>query len=242
LILAAMSERTVTLPSVVELEPARALPPRSSAMASDVPALNVATDNEEARSWSAAISLHRQPRHRRYNLTIFFRLSSGAMWHHAAHDSQIPPMTSPALRCSMSRSRLVRHRRPAARPIRSDHYGALTARSFGARRQTIDRRLIADTLRDDERVPFGRRPLSHLFRREDRPRNEPAVFLTPRTSPIAMIRTGCAQRAAMPRARERPVLRGSRDALAGGAAWTLTGAARRPCPRLREGTRPAGAN
>jgi general secretion pathway protein D len=77
--------------------------------------------------------------------------------------------------------------------------------------------LIADTLRDDERsVPFLRDVpiLGHLFRRDDRRRVKTnlIVFLTPHiiTSDRDMAARGRAQRAAMPRAlRERPVLHGS---------------------------------
>jgi general secretion pathway protein D len=75
--------------------------------------------------------------------------------------------------------------------------------------------LLADTVRDEERsVPFlGRIPvLGHLFRREDsrRLKTNLLVFLTPHiiTSDQDMAARGAAQRAAMPPAvRNRPVLR-----------------------------------
>jgi general secretion pathway protein D len=77
--------------------------------------------------------------------------------------------------------------------------------------------LIADTLRNEERsVPFFTDIplLGHLFRREERRRVKTnlLVFLTPHiiTSDRDMATRGRAQRAAMPRAlRDRPVLRGS---------------------------------
>ncbi|HWP66479.1 MAG TPA: secretin N-terminal domain-containing protein, partial [Candidatus Limnocylindria bacterium] len=76
--------------------------------------------------------------------------------------------------------------------------------------------LIADTLREEERaVPFLKDVpvLGHLFRREERRRMKTnlLVFLTPHiiTSDVDMAARSQAQRAAMPRAmRERPVLQG----------------------------------
>lgn len=76
--------------------------------------------------------------------------------------------------------------------------------------------LIADTLRDEERsVPFLNEipVLGHLFRRNDqrRVKTNLLVFLTPHiiTSDLEMAARGRAQRAAMPRAlRERPILDG----------------------------------
>jgi general secretion pathway protein D len=76
--------------------------------------------------------------------------------------------------------------------------------------------LIADTVRDDERsVPFlsDVPVLGHLFRRDEqrRVKTNLLVFLTPHiiTSDLDMAARGRAQRAAMPRVlRERPVLQG----------------------------------
>jgi len=76
--------------------------------------------------------------------------------------------------------------------------------------------LIADTMRDDERsVPFLKDVpvLGHLFRRDDRRRVKTnlLVFLTPHiiTSDVDMAARGRAQRAALPPVlRDRPVLQG----------------------------------